>query len=261
MEHQPAVSCICLTYARPELLEEALYSFLVQDYSGPKELVVLNDYAEQTLVFDHPEVRVINLPRRFRTVGEKMNAVVALASHNLLFVWDDDDIYLPHRLDFSVAHFDIKKGFFKPNKAWLWNKAALEGPVKNIFHVGSCWSRQLFDAVQGYAADGTGYDLLFEERLARQFPNATKTYDIRPEDIYYLYRWNGTGSYHMSGFGDIRRGENVGHQEVESFVAHRALRGHIRQGHVTLDPHWNSDYQLLVSSYMTALAEQQALVE
>ncbi|HEY0602798.1 MAG TPA: hypothetical protein VGD58_07800 [Herpetosiphonaceae bacterium] len=73
MEHTPAVSCICLTYARPELLEEAVYSFLQQEYPGLKELIVLNDYAEQTLMFDHPEVRVINLPWRFRTVGEKRN--------------------------------------------------------------------------------------------------------------------------------------------------------------------------------------------
>ena len=47
------------------------------------------------LDFDHPEVQVVNLPRRFRTVGEKMNAAVALASHDLLFVWDDDDLFLP----------------------------------------------------------------------------------------------------------------------------------------------------------------------
>ena len=46
MERTPAVSCICPTYGRPELLEEAIYCFLLQDYPGPKELIVLNDYAE-----------------------------------------------------------------------------------------------------------------------------------------------------------------------------------------------------------------------
>lgn len=258
MESQPAVSCICLTYARPELLEEALYSFLEQEYSGPKELIVLNDYAEQSLIFDHPEVRIINLPRRFRTVGEKMNAAVALASHNLLFVWDDDDIYLPHRLSFSVEHFDPKKGFFKPKQAWFWDNNKLSGPVKNLFHVGSCWSRRLFDEIRGYAADGTGYDLLFEKRLSQRFPGAVKTYDIKPEEIYYLYRWNGTGSYHMSAFGNLIPGENVGHHEVESFVQRRTSRGEIRQGRILLEPHWKTDYRQLVSSYMATLAEQQA---
>ncbi len=106
---QLAASCICLTYARPDVLEEAIYSFLQQDYSGPKELVILNDYDQQILEFDHPEVRVINLPKRLHTVGEKRNMAVALAAHDLLFVWDDDDIYLPHRLSFLLERFDPKR--------------------------------------------------------------------------------------------------------------------------------------------------------
>src|SRR2546429_75321 len=61
----PPVSCVCPTYARPELLEEAIESFLRQDYRGAKELIVLNDYACQTLELDHPEVRVVNVPKRF----------------------------------------------------------------------------------------------------------------------------------------------------------------------------------------------------
>ncbi len=257
MNHTPAVSCICLTYGRPEVLEEALASFLRQEYPGPKELIVVNDYAEQTLVFDHPEVCVINVSNRFRTVGEKMNAAVALASHDLLFVWDDDDIYLPHRLRFCIAHFDPHKGFFKPDKAWFWNDGALSGPTKNLFHAGSCWSRTLFDAVRGYGADGTGYDLVFEKRLTQQFPGSTKTYAIKPEEIYYLYRWIGTGSYHMSQFGDVKLGENVGHHEVASFVQQRAIRGEIRRGLIPLQPGWKTDYRQLVSSYIATLAEQQ----
>jgi glycosyltransferase involved in cell wall biosynthesis len=258
MEGQPAVSCICLTYGRPQVLEEAIYSFLLQDYGGRKEMIVLNDYDGQTLHFDHPEVQVINCPKRFRTVGEKMNAAVALASHDLLFVWDDDDIYLPHRLSFSVEHFDVQKGFFKPHQAWLWKKGELTGPVGNLFHVGSCWSRQLFDDVRGYPAEGTGYDLIFEQRLTKRFRTAIKEYKIQPAEIYYIYRWGGTGSYHMSAFGHYKPGGNVGHEKVESFVQQRASRGEIRQGVIPLQPCWKTDYRQLVSSYIATLAEPQA---
>jgi hypothetical protein len=62
METRPAVSCFCLTYGRPRLLEEAIHSFLRQDYAGPKEMIVLNDYADQVLELDHPEVQVIRAP-------------------------------------------------------------------------------------------------------------------------------------------------------------------------------------------------------
>jgi hypothetical protein len=112
--------------------------------------------------------------------------------------------------------------------------------------------------VRGYAADGTGYDMLFEERLAQQFPGATNTYDIKPEEIYYLYRWGGTGSYHMSAFGDLKPGENVGHDQVGAFVQQRAIRGELRQGRIPLQPHWDTDYRQLVSSYIATLAEQRA---
>lgn len=256
MTGHPAVSCICLTYGRPELLEEAIYSFLQQDYPGTKELLVLNDYEDQFLTFDHPEVQAINIAKRFRTVGEKMNVAVALAAHDLLFVWDDDDIYLPHRLTFSMAKFDRKKGFFKPDKAWIWNDGKLSGPTKNIFHVGSCWSRKLFDGVRGYVANGTGYDLVFEQRLAQQFPGSTEPYDIEPEEIYYLYRWAGTGSYHLSGFGGLKSGENVGHNEAEFFVRERANRGAVPRGRVPLEPHWNSDYRRLVSDYIQSMQKE-----
>jgi glycosyltransferase involved in cell wall biosynthesis len=249
----PPVSCICLTYGRPELLEEAIYSFLQQDYAGPKELIVLNDYDQQLLAFEHPEVRVINLPKRIRTVGEKRNMAVALASHDLLFGWDDDDICLPHRLSLSVERFEPAKGYFKAGSAWFWNNGQLSGPYSNVFHGISCWSRKLFDAVRGYGAAGSGEDLVFEQRLKGQFPGSTRASDIRPEEIYYIYRWGGTGSYHLSQFGDYHPGSNLGHHEVETFVQQRAQRGEIRRGRIPLRPHWKTDYRQLVSSYIATL--------
>jgi glycosyltransferase involved in cell wall biosynthesis len=256
-EH-PAVSCICLTYARPEVLEEAIHSFLEQDYAGPKELIVLNDYNGQILELDHPEVLVVNLPKRLRTVGEKRNMAVSLAAHDLLFVWDDDDVYLPHRLTFSVAKLEARHGFFKPDKAWVWNSGTLRGSSNCLFHAASCWTRRLFDEVGGYPAEGSGQDLVFEQRLARRFPGAITAHDIRPEDIYYIYRWSGTDSYHMSGYGGYAPGANVGHQQVEEYVQRRAAHGGIRQGRIPLRPHWNDDYRRLVADCLRSQPEDPA---
>ena len=252
MEHQPPVSCFCLTYGRPAVLEEAIQSFLLQDYAGPKELIVLNDYAGQALELDHPDVHVINLPKRFRTLGEKMNAAVALASHDLLFTWDDDDVYLPHRLSFSVANFDPSQGFFKAAAAWFWNAELLSGPVQNRFHAASCWSRDRFDAIGGYPADGSGTDAIFEKQLAARFPGATAPFDVTPEEIYYLYRWAGTGSYHLSGFGGARPGQNGGYAEVAAAVEKKARRGEIALGRVALQPRWRHDYPQLVADQLAA---------
>jgi len=258
MNHYPAVSCFCMTYGRPAVLEEAIYSFLLQDYPGRKELIVLNDYAEQILTFDHPEVRVINLPVRFRTLGEKMNAAVALAAHDLLFPWDDDDIYLPHRLSFSVAKLEANKRYFKARTAWFWNNGVLSGPVQNLFHPASCWSRRLFDAGRGYVADGNGCDLLFEQQLKRTFPGFTAPTAVAPEEIYYIYRWGGTGTFHLSQFGELQVGQNVGYADVAAFVQQRASRGEIPLGHIPLQPGWKTDYRQLVSSYIATLADEHA---
>jgi glycosyltransferase involved in cell wall biosynthesis len=257
MDNFPPVSCFCLTYGRPRVLEEAIHSFLQQDYAGPKEMIVLNDYADQILSFDHPEVQVINIPRRFRTLGEKLNAAVALTSHDLLFVWDDDDIYLPHRLSFCVANFEPQKGFFKVNTAWFWNQQVLSGPVRNVFHAASCWSRHLFEAVHGYPPDGSCCDQVFERRLAAGFPGSIEPHAVLPEEIYYVYRWAATGSYHLSGFGEAKVGQNAGYAEVAAFVQQQADRGEIPWGHVPLQPNWKSDYQRMVSAYMATLERKE----
>jgi len=252
MDTNPPVSCFCLTYGRPRLLEEAIHSFLLQDYAGPKEMIVLNDYSGQILELDHPQVQVINLPKRFRTPGEKMNAAAALASHDLLFVWDDDDVYLPHRLSFSVANFDPAKGFFKADQAWFWNTGKLTGAVKNILHAGSCWSRSRFDALGGYPAEGSGYDLLFEQQLESRFPGSTAPRVVEPEEIYYVYRWGGTGSYHLSGFGALKAGQNVGYSQAAAAVEQKARRGEIPLGRVALQPHWKHDYRQLIADHLAA---------
>jgi len=259
MDDQPPVSCFCLTYGRPRLLEEAIHSFLQQDYGGPKEMIVLNDYAGQILELDHPEVQVINLPKRFRTLGEKMNAAVALASHDVLFAWDDDDIYLPHRLRFSVAAFDPAKGFFKAASAWMWSKDSLSGPLaRSRFHAASCWSRALFDAVGGYAADGSGTDAIFEGQLAARFPGSLAPFAVTPEEIYYVYRWGGTGSYHLSGFGTAKPGQNFGYAEFAARVEQQADRGEIPLGRVVLQPHWKHDYPQLIADRLAALQTADA---
>ncbi|MBL9133285.1 MAG: glycosyltransferase family 2 protein [Verrucomicrobiaceae bacterium] len=253
MNETPPVSCMCLTYGRPHLLEEAIESFLRQDYAGQKELVVLNDLDWQTLRFEHPEVRVINVPTRFRTIGEKRNACAALASHDLLFVWDDDDIYLPHRLSYSVKMFDPEKRFFKPHSALALNNGVLKGPDRNLFHSGSCWTRSLFDQVRGYAHMNSGQDLeielLFEKVVGRG-----KNYNINPEDIYYIYRWAGTGSFHLSAFGKDKPGEKAGSQKVSDSVQFKLKSGHLQSGEIWITPCWKCDYRELVANYLSQIA-------
>lgn len=253
MTENPPVSCLCLTYGRPHVLEEAVQSFLMQDYAGEKELLVLNDLDRQTLRCDEAQVRIVNVSRRFRTVGEKRNACAALASHDLLFVWDDDDIYLPHRLSYCIRMLDSERGFFKPSRAFVLSDGKLSGPTGNVFHSGSCFTRALFDEAHGYPHVGSGQDVGLELAFERIIGSG-KNYDaILPGEIYYIYRWNGTGSYHLSGFGPDRQESASGNERVAEYVRRQLAAGQLPAGEVALTPHWNADYLKMVNDYVAAL--------
>jgi hypothetical protein len=241
MDSFPPVSCICLTYGRPKLLEEAIHSFLLQDYDGPKELIVLNDYEKQTLVFDHPQVRLINLPKRFQSLGEKHNAAVALCSYDLIFVWDDDNIYLPHHISFSVKKFDEAKGFFKPDRIWFWSNNKIAGTAAgDNFHSGSCWSRELFDKVGGY--DWTGNRPGIEAPFEQEQPGCTKPDKIELEEIRFIYRRD-VGSYHLRSLADEPQ---AGYEKAAAQVERQGKQGHLQLGCLRLVPHWQTDYSELV---------------
>jgi GT2 family glycosyltransferase len=158
--------------------------------------------------------------------------------HDQIAVWHDDDIYLPHRLTFSLSRFDPRKGFFKGDRAWFWNHGEVTGPEHNSFHGGACYSRELFSMARGYPPIGMACDRGFESRCLTTRPGAAYGQRLRPEEVYYLYRWEGTGSYHTSA---LAQGGNE-HQRAAEWVEEQAARGEIPSGDIALEPHWNTDY-------------------
>lgn len=247
---------MCLTYGRPKILEEAIKSFLRQDYRGQKELIVLNDLPEQTLQFDHPEVNIINVAKRFRTVGEKRNACAALCSHEWLLPWDDDDIFLPWRLSYSMEMMDPGRRFFKSSLAFVFSNGTIKKILNSIFHAGSCWHRSLFDEVQGYPHMGSGQDIALE----RKFEDALSDHrlgldNVPPEKMYYVYRWAGTGSYHLSALAQTRKGNECEQAMVADYIAKQLSSGEVATGEVVLNPGWKTDYVDMVGQYLRRMTE------
>jgi hypothetical protein len=235
----PPVSCVCLPQGRAEPLEEAIHSFLLQDYQGPKELVILNDNPELQFEFDHPEIRIVNLSERFRLPSQKRNAAFALSSFDLLFVWDDDGIYLSHCISFLTGQFGKHKGFFKPTKAFVISGGALRMPRQNIFHSGTCLTRNAFDQVRGYTSREKlhFYREEIEDQFQRKHPNLVQYHDIAPKEVYYIYQWGGVEVF-------LRHGDAIPHE--------------LNHGHIKLTPHWKIDYAKLAHDYLATLAADQA---
>jgi len=239
----PKVSCQCITYGRTHLLDEAVESFLRQDYVGEKELVILNDYPALRLECDLPNVLVVNLPRRFKTIGEKRNACVALCQGEVIFPWDDDDIHLPHRISYSLQQMKNRR-YFKSTRLWYWKNGELSPEPKSaVAHAMGCWSTEFFDAVGGYPHLQSGQDAALEECFKGPDRDVQETPD---EWLYYVYRFPGTGSYHLS-----TAGYGKGFEYVESFVREKGLEG----AH-EIRPHWSQDFSQMVADALQARKRQ-----
>lgn len=234
----PSVSCQCITYGRPELLVEAIESFLQQDYAGDKELVILNDQPEVKYSCDAPGVRIINLDHRVETIGEKRNICVSHCKNDIIFPWDDDDISLPHRISFSLQEMK-NHHYFKADCFWFMNGATIDPePSHNVAHAMGAFSREIFNELGGYDHIQSGQDLTFENKISQR--NLRDIRKLNKNDVYYIYRFGVTRSYHLSAWG-----YGNGYDESKKYVDSKKLSGEIK-----LLPLWRGDYTKLVNNLL-----------
>ena len=199
----PKVSCQCITYGRTNLLDEAVESFLRQDYEGEKELVILNDYKKLEIICDIPNVKIFNFPCRIGSIGEKRNVCVSLCSGEIIFPWDDDDISLPNRISYSLEQMKNKQ-YYKSDKLWYWtNRSISSEPKKTIAHAMGAWSVNLFKEVGGYPLIQSGQDQAIEQIFKKtKFRKIEKT----PIDkIYYMMEYHSLKG-HLSAFVKMWQG-------------------------------------------------------
>lgn len=232
---QPLVSCICMTYNRApdhvSLIEEAVESFLRQTYPR-KELILINDCPEQELVCDAPGVRVINVPERYPTLGDKHNAAVRFSRGELIAPWDDDDISLPWRLEHSVASLGAAD-LMNPRRYWFLDGSGLHlDHAMGVGHIASLFRRDAWEAVGGYPAISLGVDAEMDQRLRAWRGNVvdplTGDPPLEPEAWFYIYRW-GVSPMHLSANGNPTLYETIGAQTVAS-------------GRFVIRPRWRRDY-------------------
>lgn len=230
----PKVSCLCPTYGRPECLEEALHSFLLQDYLGEKELIIVNDLPQQKLVFDHPQVRIINVPQEVGCLGRKFNLTARAATGEVLCVWDDDDIFLPHRISYSINN--LKKGLFHTWNAFSLSKENRIEVAFNLFHSCLTIHKDVFWSIGGYEETD---DIKLDRKLIYNLYNNYGPFskDVEKENYFYIYRWEVTQNYHVSQFDN-----GLASQSVKDYVAQKIESGNLRTGEIVLSPCWKQDY-------------------
>jgi len=107
----PSVSVVIATRDRPELLRRAIAAIRDQAYDGPIEIVVVFDQTEpdQSLTDTSPD-RTLRVMPNGRTPGLPggRNTGMAASTGSLIAFCDDDDEWLPGKLDAQVQHLNSR---------------------------------------------------------------------------------------------------------------------------------------------------------
>ena len=245
MNKTPLVSCLCVTYGRPKLLEEAVQCFLEQRYDN-KELIILNDQVgvELVLDYDYNNIEIINHPTRFNSLGEKRNYIRKFANGDYFCIWDDDDLYFPYRISESVKFMEENKDIdiVKPTYALMSTNNTNYSIVKNLFHSQAC-VRGSCMLNKDYPLISVGEDAKFEEGLKLQ------SIDIRP-GFWYVYRWGNCGInggiHHLSGIAN----EKESWEKSLNFIPYKGL-----QGKIIIRPSMHHDYWSEISKKFNNLVD------
>lgn len=242
----------CPTYGRIHTLQESIQSFLIQDFPEDQfELVIVNDYPLQKLVFDHPRVKIFNLDRTFDTIGEKENFTIENCSGDIILTWDDDDIALSNHLQ------NIDKYWKEDIDILFWGNAAYynEPDITALCGVGNSgmvFSKKAWEKAGKSPITNAGGDMVFANKI-KEFGGIVYAYPDNKE-VSWFYRWslpNGPSVYHQSGMGtDTPDRQNVVIRNAEHIEYQRKL-GKIPTGDIYLKPHWRHDYKKMLNDFIT----------
>ncbi len=101
------VSCLCVTHNRVAMLRRAVACFLDQTYRFRELLVAYNADDNATREYLHSlyetSIVPVELPLSDEiSLGAMRNAALAAAQGQYVAIWDDDDWYDPHRIDWQM---------------------------------------------------------------------------------------------------------------------------------------------------------------
>ncbi len=243
----PFISAKCITYGRVDTLEESIYSFINQDYPGKKEMIIVNDYPLQKLVFDHPDVKIYNLDYTFETIGEKENFAISKCSGDLIAVWDDDDVALSNHLTNIAKYFKEDTDLLHWHRGVFFNNKAITS-ITGLGNSGIVYSKNVWERLGGHALENAGYDMTFVMKIRNNSQNVV--FAAPPDnEVSWFYMWGGR-SYHMSGAGtDTNDRPNVIKRHSDHVEYMRKL-GHVPTGIVELKPNWKQDYKQLLVDFI-----------
>lgn len=210
----PLISCVMPTTCQSSYVSESVSCFLKQDYKN-KELIILNDGPGEICADDLPGVRIVNVPKRFQTLGEKRNTAIEMAQGEIIAIWDDDGISFPWRLSWSWEEMQrYETPFYHPAECWarcggtsICDKCSVPGCFS---HGQVAFTKELWEKAGKYPAQRKDekaalisefFKLLSTDFLTHPIPRSERFYVIRdPSQINVTSNREGHGSHDGGAF-------------------------------------------------------------
>ncbi len=207
MSNLPFISCLCPTFRRPRLLQNAIACFLAQDYPNDRrELIILDDdgaYTTQHSLGTSGYYQVVSVPTRYSSLTAKYNALASLAKGDVFAVWEDDDIYLPWHLRINANCMGGSKEIpwlSKMSKIYstYGNKLQIENS-QGRFHASLVFNRSAYNIVGGWPNTKRAD---FDQQLIQSLQNNVSVCDpiqngVKPS---YCFTWETSQDYHGQSF-------------------------------------------------------------
>ena len=137
--------------------------------------------------------QLISIPRRFRSLPEKFNALVGTGSE-ILVVWEDDDIYLPNHISSHVTAVEDHLWSKPSNVLSDYTSHIQEEDATGRFHASIALSRQ------GMVKCG-GWPLTLRGDFDQQFIASLSGLGVHRDPCAiaspsYVFRWGSAAAYH-----------------------------------------------------------------
>lgn len=238
--NEPLISCVCPTFGKTKHLEEAVESFHRQTYPN-KELIIFNNYPHMDIIYEHPEVTVVNYKEDIYSIGACRNEGNKYAKGEYICTWDDDDISLPDRLSrqLNALLYYANRGGRKYagasiTNAWYSENNVIIKPIEKFMSSSLISTSYWVDNNYPLVDDDDQwmyYKMMHEGKMV--YANLTI-----PQ---YIYRW-ATGTYHVSGL-------NLSPKEQRANMMMWADASSLpSQYH--LNPYWERDYEQDVKDFI-----------
>jgi len=185
------LSVLVMTWKRRHLLEEALESFLRQTNQNC-EMVIINDDPDVKYEFDHPRVKIHNVPK-FTKFMEKLKFGFDQCHYTHTYRLDDDDLLLPNAVDTVLREVAANpdKDLYQASKHWFVgvNDTTHNG-IGSAVNTGNTFSRKFIEWLDwANAPEPPG-----EDQWMCYYPDI-RTHEF--EEMTMLYRW-GVSPAHLT---------------------------------------------------------------